>query len=125
MKRKDHSHQYERMQELFKENPESKKLVNRYRTIRYTLYEEYQELMDLTKKDRMMEFLKDVLAMDRYLRDQTTEIEQEEKKILSQEWQLENGYRPNNEFIGMEESEEEWNAQLRRNEACRQLKLKI
>jgi hypothetical protein len=85
-------HQYytERMKKLFEENPDSKLLEHRYRTIRFALYEEYKELMELCSKDKMLEFLRDIVYLDRKLRDLTEDIQIEEKKILSQEWCIKN-----------------------------------
>lgn len=78
------------MSALMKENPKARLVENRYRTLRHALYEEYQEIMDLISKDKMIEFLKDTIYLDRALRQLTEGIQTEEKKILSQEWCLKN-----------------------------------
>lgn len=85
-----HEHYTKRIKDLFEQSEESKSVKNRYRTTRYALYEQYHEMMDLVTKDKMIEFIKDVLYVDRKLRMMTQDLEQEEKKILSQEWCLKN-----------------------------------
>lgn len=82
------------MKELFKEHEEAKLVKNRYKTIRYALYEEYNELISLTSKERFIDLIKDILYTDRKLRSLTGDIEQEEKQILSQQWQVDNNYEP-------------------------------
>ena len=81
-----------RLKEVFKLHPESKTVEERYKTIRYALYEEYREIMDLTQKETMLQFLRDAIYIDRKLRELTEDIQQKEKEILSQKWQVENGY---------------------------------
>lgn len=74
--------------------PDADKVVNRYRTIRYTLLKDYPTL--LANKEVSLELIKDIVYLDRRLRIETQDIEEEEKKVLSQKYQLnELGAEPN------------------------------
>lgn len=77
-----------RMVKLFETNPESKSVKLRYRTLRYLLLEKHPFLRDLPI-NQVTELLKECVTLDRKLRLATQGLEEETKKILSQEYQLE------------------------------------
>jgi len=87
-KRQEHYKQV--LSELFLKNPEAKKVALRYKTLAYTLNKEWANLM--SGSESWDNFLRDVIYLDRQLRLMTEGDETELKEILSQEWQIENGY---------------------------------
>jgi len=93
--RKEKSQYYKRrMAKLFEEAPESKYIANRYRTIRYTLLEKYPWIESIPKEE-MLTFLRETVYIDRVLRMMTEEVETTTKKILSEQFQVEElGYAP-------------------------------
>lgn len=74
---------------VHKEIPESKLVKNRYRAIRKALIKSYPKLINETNKEVMLQFIKDTVYLDRKQRKFTEGIEDEEKEILSQEYQIE------------------------------------
>jgi hypothetical protein len=73
-------------------NEEARLVKNRYRTIRKTLQYSWTALIDSVGKETMLNFLKDVVYLDRKLRLQTEGEEDELKEQLAQEKQIELGY---------------------------------
>lgn len=76
------------------EIPEAHEVKNRYRTLRYALRGRWPQLVDSVSKESMCEFLKDVVYLDRKLRQMTEGEEKETKKVLSEEAQIDLGYVP-------------------------------
>lgn len=74
-----------RMRNLFQAKPESKYVVNRHKTIRYTLLEKYPWL-ETVPKEELLTFLRETVYIDRLLRLQTEGIEPVTKKILSDQF---------------------------------------
>ena len=101
-----------RLADKFKEEPEFKLTRNRYRCIRYALYENYNDIIRLAGKERMENFLKDVVSVDRKIRMMTEGEEVEEKKVLSQEWQIGAGYEPGTRVLPIEVREQNRNDHL-------------
>lgn len=66
--------------------PDADKVVNRYRTIRYTLLKDYPNL--LANKEISLELIKDIVYLDRRLRIETQGVDTEVKEVLEQEYQL-------------------------------------
>lgn len=73
-------------QRLYNAHPEAKLVKNRYRTLKALLKEKYP---DITVDDGVIEFMRDVVYLDREIRKDSEGMEQELKTILSQEKQLE------------------------------------
>lgn len=80
-----------RMNKLFDLDPEYKSVKKRYDSLKMLLQEKYP----LIKEMDYINLLKDTIYLDRILRLATEGLEQEEKDILSQDFQLEIGYEPN------------------------------
>lgn len=74
-----------RMNKLFELKPESRYVRERYRTIRYNLIEKYPWIETIPKEE-MLTFLRESVYIDRLLRLQTEGIEPTTKKILSQQF---------------------------------------
>lgn len=84
--RKERSQYYKRrMARLFEEMPDSKFVRNRYRTTRFTLLEKHPWI-ETIPKDKMLEFLREAVYVERLLRLKTEGIEPTTKKILSQQF---------------------------------------
>lgn len=82
------------LRKLLDGKPESRLVKNKYRSIRAVLTEEYPGTLQIIPKDKLEEIIKSILYVDRMLRKETEGEEVEEKKILSQEFQIELGYEP-------------------------------
>lgn len=80
-----------RINNLFDIAPEMMKVTKRYDCLKLLLQETYPHIKD---KDNI-QMLKDIIYLDRIVRDATEEIDKEKKIELSQEWQLEHDYSPN------------------------------
>ena len=83
---------------LMDNKPEAKLVENRYRAIKYVLRPYFPTLFTTLSEDAITQLLQDVVYLDRQVRKETEGIEDEKKKILSQEYQLqelgvEMGYR--------------------------------
>lgn len=74
---------------IHQREPQSKLTKNRYRAIRVALTKSYPTLINGTDKEVMLNFLRDVVYLDRKQRLLTEDLEREEKEELSQEYQLE------------------------------------
>lgn len=74
---------------LLAERPEANKVDERYRVMRYVLNSEWTNLVNSVDKEVMYKFLQDVVYVDRLIRKQTEGQDNEQKTILSQEFQLE------------------------------------
>lgn len=84
--RKQKSEYYKRrLSKLFTEVPDSKYVRNRYRTLRMILLEKHGWMNDIPK-ETMLEFLRELIYLDRLLRLQTEGIEKSTKKILSDQF---------------------------------------
>lgn len=73
-----------RLANLLLGNESAKDVENRYRTIRYVLYDKYPFLETLPK-EQVLEFLKDVVFVDRECRKFTEGRQTELKNLLEQE----------------------------------------
>lgn len=73
-----------RLAKLLLGNESAKDVENRYRTIRYVLYDKYPFLETLPKEE-VLEFLKDVTFVDRECRAMTEGRQKETKDLLEQE----------------------------------------
>lgn len=86
---KNRSEYYKRrMKKLFEDAPESKYVRNRHRTTRYILLEKYKWIENIPK-DEMLTFLRESVYVERILRLETESIEPTTKKILSQQFIVE------------------------------------
>lgn len=74
-----------RMAKLFEEVPDSKYVRNRYRTLRYLALEKHL-FMEQVPKDKMIEFLREIVYLDRLLRLNNEYLEKSTKKILSDQF---------------------------------------
>ncbi len=77
-----------RIAKLFEAEPNSKLVAYRYRTLRYLLLENYPMLEEIGK-ETVLNILRDTVYLDRKLRLETEGLEEEEKEVLSQTYQLE------------------------------------
>lgn len=85
----------EELTKLHEREPQSKLTKNRYRAIRVALIKDYPTLINGTDKEVMLNFLRDVVYLDRKQRLLTEGLEVGEKEGLSQEFQIEElGYTP-------------------------------
>lgn len=73
-----------RLANLLLGNESAKDVENRYRTIRYVLYDKYPFLETLPKEE-VLEFLKDVVFVDRECRSMTEGRQKPLKDLLEQE----------------------------------------
>jgi len=94
MKRRKSETEYwnKSIKDMFSADPDTMLVKNRYRAIRYLLKGRYSN-QTFENKDMTIEMLKDAIFLDRRLRQHTEKIEQPLKEILSQEEQIELGYR--------------------------------
>lgn len=76
------------LQKLYAKYPEAKKVAERYKVMRTILGREWLSLSKIEQKV-LEDILKDAVYVDRLIRRMTEDTEQEEKEILSQEFQLE------------------------------------
>lgn len=72
----------------FKDNSEAVLVKNRHRIIYATLKELYPHTFTSIEKETMIDLFKDILYADRKWRALTEDFDKEQKKILSQEFQL-------------------------------------
>ena len=79
---------HNRIEKLFELDTDFKKTKKRYDTLKLLLQETYPHIKDHDN----IQMLKDILYLDRELRFATQGEDEEEKQILSQEYQLQNGY---------------------------------
>lgn len=79
----------EELTKLHEREPQSKLTQNRYRAIRVALIKDYPTLINGTDKEVMLNFLRDVVYLDRKQRLLTEGEEVEVKEELSQEYQVE------------------------------------
>jgi hypothetical protein len=83
----------DRTEKLLKQYPEYRSVKKRYDAIALILQGKYPKIKQ--NREVMARLFKDVVYIDRKLRAMTEGEEEEEKKILSQEKQIEMGYEPN------------------------------
>lgn len=76
------------LEKLYTKYPEAKDVKNRYRAMRTLLQREYISLQGIDNKV-LEDILKDTVYIDRLIRRATEGLEDEEKTILSQDFQLE------------------------------------
>lgn len=76
------------LKDLLEGHPEASKVKEKYRVLMYLLSREWKNLILSRENETMKDFLKDVIYADRLIRKQTEDIDEEEKEILSQEFQL-------------------------------------
>lgn len=79
----------EELVKVHEREPQSKLTKNRYRAIRVALIKSYPNLINSTDKEVMLNFLRDVVYLDRKQRLLTEGLERDEKEELSQEYQIE------------------------------------
>lgn len=75
------------LEKLYAKYPEAKKVAERYKVMRTILGREWLSLSKIETKV-LEDILKDAVYVDRLIRRMTEDTEQEEKEILSQEFQL-------------------------------------
>lgn len=80
------------LDKVINENQGADLVENRYRTMRLTLAKTYPNLIKTTDKEVMLQFLHDVVHLDRKLRRKTEGKQKLLKTILSQEKQIQLGY---------------------------------
>lgn len=76
------------LEKLYTKYPEAKEVKQRYKVMRTILGREWLSLSNIEQKV-LEDILKDAVYVDRLIRRMTEDTEQEEKEILSQEFQLE------------------------------------
>jgi len=72
------------------ENPLARKLKNRKKLIQKCISKLYPESLEGIPEEKLERILADAISLDRKARKATQDEEVEEKKILSQQWQLDN-----------------------------------
>ena len=83
------------IQKVLDSNPEAHYSKNKYRVLRVMLLTRYPQIKDIgLSKDTIEEMIFDMVNGDRDWRKLTEEHDKENKKILSQQWMLDNGYEP-------------------------------
>ena len=81
----------EEIAKLYVKYPQAKSVKQRYKVLRVILCREWQSLNKLSSQIEpkvLEEILKDAIHLDRLIRRMTEDTEQEEKEILSQDYQL-------------------------------------
>ena len=68
--------------------PEATDVKNRYRLMSYILNDFYPIISGSVSRDTFKEFLREVVYLDRMIRKETQGKDEEEKTILSQDFQL-------------------------------------
>lgn len=68
--------------------PDGKHIKYRYNTLRFTLLNFYPTMVGSMTKDEFIEMLRAIIYLDRQIRLETEGIDEEEKEILSQEFQI-------------------------------------
>lgn len=91
-----------KMDNLFKEYPDSKYVHMRWKAIYKLLEDRYPEIVKSAHYDKIFNFLKDADYLNRKIRWETEDIDKDKKKILSQEKQIELGYQPINKELDKE-----------------------
>lgn len=76
------------LEKLYTKYPEAKKVAERYKVMRIILGREWMSLSNIEQKV-LEDILKDAVYVDRLIRRMTEGEEEEEKEILSQQFQLE------------------------------------
>jgi len=79
------------LKQCIAENPLAEKTRYKYVAIRYAIEKLYPELKGIPQS-KLQNIIYDIVACDREWRFETQSKNKEEKEIMSQEWQLENGY---------------------------------
>jgi hypothetical protein len=72
------------------ENPQARKVENKYKTIASVVVRMMPLLQEKLTPQQIISLCENIPAIDRELRRMTQEEQQEEKLILSQQWQLTN-----------------------------------
>jgi len=72
---------------IYGRSPEAKLVENRYRVMRQLILKEYPSLVSI-EKEKILDILKDIVYVDRMIRKHTEGVQEEEKTILSQDFQL-------------------------------------
>lgn len=92
--RKRSEQRYKLLEQIISVDEENRKLVKyRYKVLGSMISRMYPQLREMPS-ETLWEAVRDIVLADRQLRDITSDVQQEEKEILSQEWQLNNGYEP-------------------------------
>jgi len=76
------------LQKIIDYNPQAQKTSGKYRAIKAMIIHMYPETKGIVSE----EIVADIVNADRDWRKLTEHLDTEEKEIMSQEWQLENGY---------------------------------
>lgn len=71
-------------------NPKARLIENKYKAIRQTLVELHPHFAKQLSPEQLLTIVEDSISLDRYWRLETQEEQKEEKKILSEQWQLDN-----------------------------------
>lgn len=85
----------DQMDEVLKAHPEASMVEHRYRTLRGSLVKAYPNLITNTDKEVMIQFIHDIVHLDRALRRKTEGKQKLKKTILSKEYQQGLGYEAN------------------------------
>ena len=83
-------HYKSKLTEVVEKDLDARLVVNRYRLMKYLLHKEWSNLMQGINSEALDGFLKDVVYLDRKIREATEPYDQENKKILEQEYLLNN-----------------------------------
>lgn len=76
-------------EQMFTNHPASKLVKNRYKALVELLKERYPQIIDSDPQRKYIyDFLKDALYNDRKIRWETEDTDKETKKILSQDYQI-------------------------------------
>ena len=78
-----------KMDKLFKEYPDSKRVHMRWKAIYKLLEDKYPEIVKSAHHEIMFNFLKDADYLNRKIRWETEDVDKVKKKILSQQYQIE------------------------------------
>lgn len=77
-----------RIEKMFLTIEGSDLVENRYNALRYLLVDKYPQLKEISK-ETCLEMLREIIYVDRAMRRATEGKQEKEKKILSQEYQVE------------------------------------
>lgn len=92
-----------RREQMFKEYPDSKYVKSRYKAIAWLLLEKYPRIVNSADIKVMCEFLKNADYLNRKIRWETEDVDKVKKKILSQQYQIEElNYQPINKELEKE-----------------------
>lgn len=77
---------HDRLQRMLVEFPETGLVENKYLAIKLMLQKKYPQVMSSTSPDSMLKFLKDVVYVDRRIREATHGRQEKIKKMLSDQY---------------------------------------